>query len=301
MKKTFFTTLLLIVLTTVASAQIKLNYSLDTNTSYSSNVMIEQTISQTVMGQTQDIQSDQGYGVTITVNEVNSDTYLLNMFYNSVMINSPMMGLTYDSDNSANEPTGPAKAIASVVGTDFNFELTNNGTVNNISGIEAMLDTMAASMDFDSEEQATVFKSQMAAQYNVETLKSQMKRTMIIFPDKKLNKGDSWSADESVNTPFPMNIQTMYELADYDSETATINVSSDIFSELQQLNMNGATMTPDLTGEQFGTIVIDRSTGLVLSIELEQLISGVMSMTSPQKMEIPIEITGATNITGKVD
>lgn len=285
---------------TSTHAQIKLSYNLDENTIYNSKVTIDQTIAQTMMGQTQNIQNDQGYGVTITVEKKNTDSYSLSMMYNSIMINSPKAGLTYDSETATSEPTGPAKALSSVIGTEFSFELNKDGSVSSVSGIQAMLDSMAANMGLADEAQASAFKAQISAQYNEEAVKSQMKRTLVIYPDKELNKGDTWSADESVTTPFTMNIQTTYELADFDDKTATINVSSNIFSEEGSITMGGATMTPDLSGVQSGTIVVDKKTGLVLSANMEQLVSGVMNMTSPQEMEIPIEISGTSTIEGSI-
>lgn len=300
MKKLLSLTIVLVFIAASAQAQIKLSYNLDANTVYSSKVIIDQTIAQTVMGQTQNIENDQGYGVTVSVEEKSTDSYSLSMMYNSIMINSPMAGLTYDSETATSEPTGPAKALSSAIGTKFSFELNKDGSVNNVSGIEAMLDSMAANMGLTDEAQASTFKAQMSGQYNEETIKSQMKRTLVVYPDKELNKGDTWSADESVTTPFSMSIQTTYELANYDDKTATINVSSDIFSEGGAMTMNGATMTPDLSGVQSGTIVVDRGTGLILSTNMEQLISGVMNMTSPQEMEIPIEISGSSSIEGSI-
>lgn len=301
MKKIFSLALLLGFLTTISNAQIRLNYNLDQNTNYSSNVVLKQGISQTAMGQTQNIDNDQGFGITITVNGLDAESYKLNMVYNSIMINSPMVGLSYDSKTATTEPTGAAKAIAAIVGTEFNFQLNKDGSIENITGVEAMLDTMVTNMGITDEAQATAFKAQMSGQYNAETIKDQMKRTIIVYPDKELNKGDTWSADESVTVPFSMNIQTTYELADYNDDTATINVTSDIFSEGGELTTGGTTMTPDLSGVQSGTIVIDRKTGLIISSNMEQLITGVMNMTSPAEMEIPMEISGTSTTEGAIN
>jgi hypothetical protein len=179
--------------------------------------------------------------------------------------------------------------------------LNKYGLVNNVSGVDAMLDSMAKNMGLTDSLVTSAFKTQMEGQYNAESIKSQMKKTLIIYPDKELNKGDKWSADESVSVPFSMNIQTTYELADYDENTATINVSSDIFTDGGSMTVNGATMTPDLTGVQSGTIIVDRKTGLVLSTETEQLITGAMNMTSPSEMEIPIEISGSSTTKGSIE
>ena len=67
MKKLLSLTTVLVFIVASAHAQIKLNYNLDENTIYNSKVTIDQTIAQTMMGQTQNIQNDQGYGVTVTV------------------------------------------------------------------------------------------------------------------------------------------------------------------------------------------------------------------------------------------
>jgi hypothetical protein len=301
MKKIFSFALLLSLITSVSNAQIKLNYNFDQNTNYSSSVVLKQGISQTIMGQTQDIDNDQGFGVTLTVNELDAESYNLKMLYNSIMINSPMIGLSYDSKTATTEPTGAAKAIAAIVGTEFNFQLNKDGSIENITGVEAMLDTMVANMEITDEAQIAAFKAQMSGQYNAETIKAQMKRTLIVYPDKELNKGDTWSADESVSLPFSMNIQTTYELTDYNDDTATINVSSDIVSEGGELTTGGATMTPDLSGVQSGTIIVDRKTGLILSMNMEQLITGVMNMTAPAEMEIPMEISGSSTAKGSIN
>jgi len=284
----------------VTNAQIKLGYNLDVGTTYTSKVILQQDISQSMMGQTQKIDSDQGYGILFTVTDTKDANYSLSMVYNSIMINQPMAGISYDSETSTSEPTGPAKAVASVLNKELSFTLGQNGDVSNISGLEVMLDSMSATMGITDEAQASAFKSQMSAQYNSSSMKDQLKRTLIIFPDKELSKGDTWSEDQSITIPFPMNIQTSYELADYNDETITLNITSDIFTEGGEMVLGGATMTPDLTGVQSGTVVLDRKTGLVLRSNAEQFLSGVLNMTSPQEMEIPMEISGTTEVTGTI-
>ncbi|XWN37023.1 MAG: DUF6263 family protein [Balneola sp.] len=301
MKKLTSVLLLLFCVSAVVQAQIKLNYNIKPGSTYATKVVLEQDISQTIMGQSQNIDSDQGYGVELTFTDYEDGKYSVKMVYNSIMINQPMAGLSYDSESATSEPTGPAKAIASVIGKELNFTLSKRGEVSNITGFEAMLDSMAANMGFTDEAQVAMFKSQMSSQYNAQSMTDQLKRTLIIFPDKELNKGETWSEDQSMEAPFAMNIQTTYELADYDDETVTLNISSDIFTEGDEMNMGGATMTPDLSGIQSGTIVIDRNTGLVLEGNMEQLISGIMNMTSPQEMEIPMEISGKTDVEGSVN
>lgn len=301
MKKLTSVLLLLFCVSAMVQAQIKLNYNIKTGSTYATKVVLEQDISQTIMGQSQNVDSDQGYGVVLTFTDYEDGKYSVKMVYNSIMINQPMAGLSYDSETANSEPTGPAKAIASVIGKELNFTLTKRGVVSNITGFETMLDSMAANMGITDETQAAMFKSQMSSQYNAQSMTDQLKRTLIIFPDKELNKGDTWSEDQSMEAPFAMNIQTTYELADYDEETVTLNISSDIFTEGDEMNMGGATMTPDLSGIQSGTIIIDRNTGLVLEGNMEQLITGIMNMTSPQEMEIPMEISGKTDVEGSVN
>jgi hypothetical protein len=302
MKKFLSLVLAITFITVQAQAQIKLGYDLSKTTEYSTKITLDQIISQTAMGQTQNIDSGQGYGISVQVNETNNNSYLLKITYTSFMIDQPMMGLTYDSETSTGETTGPAKALSSIIGASFNVEINDQGEVLEVSGLEAMLDSMASNMGYSDEAQATAFKDQMNAQYNAESIKSQMKRALTVYPDKELNIGDTWSADESITAPFPMNIQTTYELANFDDETVTLNISSDIFTEEGgEINANGATMTPDLSGVQSGTIVIDRSTGLLLSSNLEQLITGVMMLTSPAEMEIPMEISGTSIVKGSIN
>lgn len=300
MKKHLFLTIMLTMVAGLASAQVTLNYNLDSGTAYTTKVVLEQDISQTFMGQSQDVESDQGYGIELTFTDFEDGKYSVKMVYKSIMINQPMAGLSYDSETTTTEPTGAAKAVASVLNKELQFTLSKTGEVSNITGFEAMLDSMAANMGITGEAQLSLFKSQMSSQYNTQTMKDQLKRTLIVFPEKELNKGDLWTEDQSVSAPFAMNIQTTYEVADYDNETVTLNVSSDIFTEGGELVTNGATMTPDLSGVQSGTIKIDRKTGLILEGGMEQLISGVLNMTSPQEMEIGTEISGKTEVTGTV-
>lgn len=300
MKKILSLCMMLTLVAGLASAQVTLNYNLSSGTTYSTKVVLEQDISQAFMGQSQDVESDQGYGIELTFTDFEDGKYSVKMVYKSIMINQPMAGLSYDSETATTEPTGSAKAVASVLDRELQFTLSKTGEVSNITGFEAMLDSMAANMGITGEAQLSLFKSQMSSQYNTQTMKDQLKRTLIVFPDKELDKGDLWTEDQSVSAPFAMNIQTTYEIADYDNDTVTLNVSSDIFSEGGELVTNGATMTPDLSGIQSGTLKIDRKTGLILEGGMEQLISGVLNMTSPQEMEIITEISGKTEVTGTV-
>ncbi|HCI72352.1 MAG TPA: hypothetical protein DHV30_17855, partial [Balneola sp.] len=97
MKKFTFVLTLLLCLPLIVQAQIKLNYNINPGSSYITKVVLEQDISQTVMGQTQDIESDQGYGIQLKFTDLEDGKYSVTMVYNSIMVNQPMAGLDYDS------------------------------------------------------------------------------------------------------------------------------------------------------------------------------------------------------------
>lgn len=301
MKKLFSTIFVLALLSFSSYAQIKLAYNLDSSTEYSSKLVLDQNISQTIFGQVQAQQNAQGYGTKINVVNSEDGVYTLRLEYTSIMLKQPMAGVDYDSETATTEPVGPMKAFASVIGNGYEITIDKSGMVSSISGLDEMVDSMISDMELTDEAQIAAMKTQLASQYNEANSESQLDRLILTYPDRMLNKGDTWSADESITAPFAMNIQTTYELVDYDDETATINVTSDIFTEGEPMSMMGATMTPDLTGVQSGTITVDRNTGFILSSTLEQLISGVMNLTSPQEMEIPIEITGDAETKGTVN
>ncbi len=303
MKKFLSLTFALLFISAGSIAQINITYNVNEGDVYSSKVNTSQNIEQNIMGQNQTMKVGQGFGLNSEVISVADDgSFTLKLTYTSIMVDQPMAGLSYDSEKSTDEPTGPAQAIASVVGTSFEMTMNNRGEILEVTGTETMLDSMASNMGLTEDAQAAQFKAQMGAQYNNATMKEQMGRSMIIFPDKQLNIGDTWSNDESITTPFPMNIQTTYELVEYDDDTITINASSDVFTEEgSEMNMGGATMSPELSGVQSGTIVLDRRTALVISADNEQLISGTMFMTAPQELDIPMEIMGTIKIEGEVN
>ena len=301
MKKLFSLALLIVFTSVTAFTQVSLKYDLKEGTYYDTKSEMNQKISQTIMGQTQEISNLQGAGVNMTVLSVNDGSYEVKLTYTSMRIYQPMAQVDYDSEKPSSSPNPMTKSFDAVIGEGFTFTLTEKGEVSNIQGIDAMLDNMATKMEITDQAQLQALKAQLSSQYNDESALAQVQQSIMKFPANAVSIGDTWSEDESIQAPLPMKILTSYEVAAMNGEAITINVSSEVFTEGEEMNMSGATMTPDLSGIQSGTLTVDRATGLVLSSTMDQMISGAMMMTSPQEMEIPMEISGEVTVSGTIN
>jgi predicted RNase H-related nuclease YkuK (DUF458 family) len=104
-----------------------------------------------------------------------------------------------------------------------------------------------------------------------------------MYPDNAVKAGDSWNIEiTAMISNMNTSVKTKYTLKEISGNIAAVAVESD-------MEMNpGMGMEGKLAGTQTGTITIDTETGLPLTSDMLQNITGVVKA---QGMDVQMEMT----------
>ncbi len=303
MKHSIRAILFSLLFSSIATAQITLSYQTKAGDVYSTTLSMTQNIKQTMMGLDQVAENEQIISVDFTTEGVSDGLINSDLLYKRVIINqsSPIGSSNFDSQNATEDIPQALRGYASLVDKGYKISFNNKGEVQAVSGVKTMITSMIEELELPTETAKNQLKANLAAQFNDETMLSQIQNGLIIYPKGTINKGEPWVLDQSVSNPYPLNISTTYTLDDYDKDFAYISVSSTISTgENSNMNFQGTEVLFELKGTQTGSIKVDRKTGFILESNLEQNTKGLMKIVSPQEMEIPMTLKSVISITGSI-
>lgn len=279
-----------------AAAAVRLELKLDKGKTYYERSLIEQKITQEVMGQQQVINLAIGIGEKLDVLEVDQQgnmrvrhTYIRSKFKQT----GPMMAVDYDSAQHATAPAG-AEAFAALLGLSYTMRITPRGEVLDITGIAELAKTVrekAPNADLSAQG------NPVAALLDAQTVKSMTENSLGVYPDRPVAPGDSWTRTRLTKQGTAMITQHQWTLQKLEGGVATVSSTSTLKPDPNgpPMEMQGMAMKLDLSGTQESTIQMAEKTGLMKTNEGHQMLKGQIRIgSSPQgpfdMMAIPMTI-----------
>ncbi len=230
---------------------------------------------QQVMGQENKISVLGNYSIAVT--EEKGDLKTLEVTFQRFVMDMSMMGMDMNIDTDKpvtleeevdfrEDPSGiMAKMFGAIKGKIFRLTVNKEGDITEVTGFDAIVNSMMDSLTIPDEA-----KSQMrvvaSQQFNEQSIKDQFAHAFFIFPNKKVNVGDSWSKRFQSGGQTPSDYSTVYTVVSIDGDHVNLDTKT-IISAV-------AGSQVDLTGEQSGTLVVDSKSGLVKHAEFTQDIKG---------------------------
>lgn len=181
------------------------------------------------------------------------------------------MNINIDSnqpDNSSGDDSNllqkmMGKMFSGIIGKPFIIKADEEGNVVEVTGFDALINSMVDSLNIDEDQKAMALAS-MKGQFNDDEIKKQFAPVLSIFPNKKVKVGDSWEKAYSVGGNMPAKFVTTYTVkqieGDHVSMEAKTKISSDGSEEMK------------LSGTQDGNIMVDSKTGLTINASFTQKI-----------------------------
>ena len=288
--------IVLVVLCGNGAAATQLQWKLAKGKTYYQKTVVDQRITQTLMGQQQKIEQGTGTGLKLQVLDVDAQgnmriqyTYLWTRFKQA----HPTAQLDYDSARKAAVPAG-AEGFAALIGQSYTVTLTPKGRVLDVNGVEqlkqAVLKKLSASAD------PGPLAAAVAAYMDKDSLKQMTEAGTAIYPDKPVSPGDSWNKDLSMTIGFPVIIQSKWTLQKEEGGVATLALASTLRSDpdAPPMDAGGMKLNCSLSGTQEGTLQVAEATGLLtVSRERQQLkgdIKVAASADAPPTMVMPMTI-----------
>ncbi|MFC3561028.1 DUF6263 family protein [Pedobacter jamesrossensis] len=213
--------------------------------------------------------------------------------YKRITIKSVGMGneLILDSEKEEADKQNP---FAGLKNSNFNMVLSPNGTIKSVSGIETMVDNMAAKISTDTAQLKQI-KLSLSKQFNTEVIRQTLESSMRIYPDKAVKVGESWVINSKIKITMPIESITTYTLKEIKDGVATLSIKASLISK-GDFDSMGNKMQTDLKGMNIGDAQVDIKTGLILSCHTRVELYGKMKAVD---QDIDFDMEGINKISGK--
>ena len=211
------------------------------------------------------------------------------------------MALKFDTADAKPSPHPMARMQQYLIGRHFTVTMSSRGEVQEIQGFDAILDDMSTAFADDPSLARTM--EAIKSGFGSEAMTGMMQQGIVVYPKHKVATGDTWQ--HRVMMPNPalgeLNLTSEYEVLGSerigDRDHVKLGVASTIefgnqgqmFNQLQQL-LGGEIEVDIDDASGSGSVVVDSTTGIVVSSELQQRI--VMDIS----MKLPEGTTPTTNV-----
>ena len=283
-----------------AAAALRLELKLDKGKTWYERMVLDQKITQDILGQQQVTNMVIGTTMKLEVLDVDGQgnmqirhTYASTRFKQA----NPMMpAVDYDSSRQAIAPAG-AEGFAALVGQSYAMKISPKGQVLEVTGMEELAEAIRKKLPGGAPAQGT---DPLWAFLDKDALKEMTENSLAVYPGKPVEPGDSWTRKQSMRRSLAMTTESKWMLQKRDAGVATIASTASMKTDPNgpAMEIQGMAMKMDLSGSQEGTIQMQESTGLVLVNRGRQQLKGQIRVgSSPQgpfdMMAIPMTLETA--------
>jgi len=286
-------TCILISISVFAQKTYVLKQNYQAGKKYDFSITSDQIINQKINGRNINLNQSIGTDYTFDIADGNNGDKNIKVIYNHINIKSVAGSstMTFDSDQQDSTKQNPFSALK---GATFNMVSGANGEIKSVTGVEKMLDNIAAKMSKDAS-QASQIKNSLSKQFNSEAMKQTMESSFRIYPDKPVKIGDSWTVDTKMQMSMPIETITTYTLKEVKDGIAILGVNGKLISK-GGFETPGNKMETDLKGTNSGDVELDIKTGMIINGHLRIEMIGTMKSSG---QNIDFEMQGINKISGK--
>jgi hypothetical protein len=294
----------------MAQNSVSLKMNLEKNKVYRFSSSSEQTITQTVNGNQQTIESKTNNTVSIKMIDATAGFMITEVRFDTLISITNSMGKTI-SMSSVSEGDIKSKETADIMSFIMNrlsknalyikmdftgkvLEIVNSKMLSDV----IMKDTSAITL---TGPMASGIKSQIANMVSDKTLKTMVEVFTSFLPGKEVSTGDNWNVTLNTNSGgMTLDIITSYHLDGVNGNAANVTAESNIKAAANAVPMEsgGAKITyDDIKGLSKSNMVINISTGLLVENKAKTHIAGNLGVTVPgMSMQIPMDINGESKV-----
>lgn len=306
MKKLLYLILSLALLVSCSGGKQKIELKLTPGETYILKTVGTSTIQQSYGGQDMEITLTIAGQISYKVNELIDSVYSMDVSYDSLSMKMqmPFMEMEFSTAKDDEEDVF-SMVMKALVGKPFGIKMTTSGRIMEVTGIEEMFASMFDQFPQLSPEEKQQIFEQLEQSYGESALQNNLGMTAAFFPYVPVKKGDKWNISTQLTTGFNATVESVYELMEVKGGYYLINGEATIVSDTTeaQAGMTGIPMSYKLTGTMSSAMKIDRKTGWIMEANIQQNISGSVSVADseqmPGGMEIPMSTKLDMTITGK--
>lgn len=289
-------TLLFTLLFVASFGQTTLQLNLEEGKTYNQITLANSKVSQTVGGQSVDVEIVIAGNMSYKVISAGSDSYEMDVQYTELSMNmKTMQGEASFSSESPSEGDIMSMLLSNMKKNPFSVTLMKNGKIDKITNMDAMFNAMFEGMGPLTDEQKSQMTDQMRQSFGESALKGNLELATAVFPDKPVNKGDTWEIQTAISSTISADVTNTFTYegkdGDYDVITGSGNFKTD---PSKTSSANGMAMTYDLSGTMDSKLKLDPTTGWIIEAQITQNMEGNASV---QGMNIPMILKSSTTIT----
>jgi hypothetical protein len=291
------------------SASLKMN--LEKNRVYRFNSTSEQTIIQTVNGNSQTVESKSVYALSIKMIDATPDFMITEVHIDTMKTSTNTMGKT-SVMSSANEGNIKSTEATDVVSCIMNrlsknalyIKMDYAGKPLEIVNLQMLSDAIlkdTSSITLTGPT-APAIKKQVADIISANTLKTVVELFTFHLPARQVSSGDTWNvAVRTTSGGMALDISTNYHLDGLKENIADITSESEIkaAANAEPIVQGGAKITyDDMKGLSKSTLKIDLLTGLLIEEKAKSHIAGNLGVSAPgMSMQIPMDMSSESKVT----
>jgi len=279
---------------TGGSDAVNLKMNLQPGSKYAYVMDMKTNMEQSAMGQTMKTENNVLMESTYEVATGEGSDKKLIISYDRIAMSlkNPMMNMEYDSKEGGKKDS-MLNAMSLILNKPFTITISEKGEIKKIEGIDNIINSIGNTGTQEDE----MLRRQVASTLNDSVIRSMMRQSLDIYPDKAVKIGDTWTKTMPITMgPVPIKMDNTYKLISITGDTAHLNINSKISSNGTSIQQGGQEIKVDLNGDAKGTIDVEVATGLVIDSKIKQSIKGEMSAMA---MKMPMSVTIDTHVTGK--
>jgi hypothetical protein len=290
----------------ITLAQEKLSFSPELGSKWEFQTDVVQNIKQTANGREMTREEKVVTTYLMSIKNKNAKETEVQLTYQDIsyVMTSPMAVWGYDSKKTFENPTnrdGSNVGIAnldkmherifgSVIGKTITVAIAPDGSVNSVSGIEAIAESITQAIANDGEMGASLSSTMIKQFFTENAMKELIEQSWKIYPVADVKVGDSWNMENKWGEVSNMMTSTksQYALRHHGGGIALVGVEAAV-----EVDMTGGR----LTGNQSGNLQISLKKGMPdWSLWTRNVKGDVVSMGMNMVMEVTHRTRMATNV-----
>lgn len=302
---------LLICISGMAQNSVSLKLNLEKNKVYRFNSVSENTITQTINGNSQSSDTKTNNTISIKIVDATADLMIAEVRFDSLITISNAMGKvtnmnsSKEGDMKSSEATDVLACITNRLSKNALYvKIDYSGKVLQVVNSKMLSDIILKDTSTVTLKNpvASMIKKQMENMVSEKALITMVEAYTHYLPAKEVTPGSSWDVSEnSVSGGMTLDVITSYHLDGINGNTANVTAESNIKAPANaEPIVSGPTKVTydDLKGMSKSTLVIDVRTGLLMEAKSKSHTAGTLGINYPGgSMQMPMDINSESKVT----
>ena len=305
MKYLLTPTLLVACFTTCLAQKVKLVLNLTKGNTYYMISNVNSVIVQTVNGNENAINLDFNFKMAFKVNSVADTVYNMEVSYQTLDMKIKTGGTMIEMDSKKVDAKDVSSNIVSaMMNKPFNITMTKHGKIIAVSNAENMISAVFNSFPQIDTAKKAQLKAQFMQQFGAKAIKGNLEIGTAIYPENKVSVNDKWVVNTKLESTMTALLKTTYELIAVTDTGYHISGNGVMATDANAAAsvIAGMAMKYNLTGTLISDITVDKVTGWVTSLKLNEIMKGEIDIQDnpkiPGGLTMPITITSNQVTTG---